>query len=42
MDSLVKHDFQELVDKYLIRHRSILDILTKLSRICRQDKQSCC
>jgi hypothetical protein len=31
MDSLVKHDFQELVDKYLIRHRSILDILTKLS-----------
>ncbi|MDD2430160.1 MAG: DUF1573 domain-containing protein [Firmicutes bacterium] len=31
MDNFAEQDFQELVDKYLIRHRSILDIVTKLS-----------
>ncbi len=31
MESFDGRDFQELVDKYLIRHRSVLDIMTKLS-----------
>lgn len=31
MDNFDEHDFQGLVDRYLIRHRSILDIMTKLS-----------
>lgn len=31
MESFDGQNFQELVDKYLIRHRSVLDILTKLS-----------
>ena len=31
MESFDGYNFQELVDKYLIRHRSVLDIMTKLS-----------
>ncbi len=31
MENFDGHNFQELVDKYLIRHRSVLDIMTKLS-----------
>jgi len=31
VESFDGYNFQELVDKYLIRHRSVLDIMTKLS-----------
>lgn len=39
-DNKMNHDFQKAVDNYLIRHRSVLDVISKFQETCARSNRA--